>query len=155
MVVYRGKVLRVVPVYGESGNPIESWVVFEINKQKIEIFHSGIPIVPEINRVYSVDINLLVHTMFLVNIKEKYIKQISTSSWKYDEYQGRDVPPTPLYILEGELKSYGEKNKPDIIDVGALEIELIIMSKYQARNNFKSGDWVFVCGKMVGEIIKT
>jgi hypothetical protein len=35
LVIYKARVVKVNPVYGEIGNPIEAWVTFEINDKEI------------------------------------------------------------------------------------------------------------------------
>jgi hypothetical protein len=150
MVIYRAKVVRVEPVYGEDNTPIEAWVTFDVQGFKIETFHTGIPVAPELGKVYKVDIDLMTYDFHHINIEEKMLKQIST------------FPMDPLYILTGELVEVGELKVEEYrgektttreikIDCG-IEIESKVWG--WIAEELKVGDYIAIIGKMFGEIVK-
>ncbi len=149
MVIYRAKVVRVEPVYGEDNTPIEAWVVFEVEGFKIETFHTGIPVAPELGKIYNVDLSLMTYNIHRINIEEKILKQIST------------FPKDPLYFLMGEVtktwdKKY-EKYRGD--ESWTLRIEVDCGLRIDTKvwgwdaEEMKRGDYVAIMGKMFGEIV--
>jgi len=150
MVRYRGRVVRVEPVYGEGNVIIEAWVTFKVKGYEIETYHVGIPIAPEIGKEYIVDFRLMTYDFHHINIEEKMLKQIST------------FPMDPLYILTGELVEVGElkveeyrgektKTREIKIDCG-IEIESKVWG--WVAEELKVGDYIVIIGKMFGEIVK-
>jgi len=61
MVKYRGRVVRVEPVYGEGNVIIEAWVTFKVKGYEIETDHVGIPVAPENGKEYIVDFRLMTY----------------------------------------------------------------------------------------------
>ncbi len=143
MVIYKAKVVKVEPVYGEAGNPIEAWVTFGVNEFKIETFHVGSPIAPPIGKEYAVNFKLMTYDLYQINIEEKMLKQIST------------FPMDPIYIATGKVEEYDRENKKILFDCGIL-LECDTKGKALEfwAERIKVGDWIYVKGKMFGEIVK-
>lgn len=149
MVKYKAMVARVEPIYGETGHPIEAWVVFEINGMAIETFHTGTPIAPEEGKEYGVDIDIMTYDLYKVNIEEKMLKQIST------------FPKDPLYFLMGEVVDLKEREREHKgkkvksiwlrIDCG---IEIETHTAYYKAAEVGKGDYVAIIGKMFAEVVK-
>ncbi len=150
MVIYRAKVIRVEPVSGEDNTPIEAWVTFEVQGYKIETFHTGIPVAPEMGKIYTVDIDLMTYSIYRINMEEKMLKQIST------------FPKDPLYFVMGEvIKTWDKKYEEYRGDKGwTLKIEVDCGIKIETKvwgweaEELKEGDYVAIIGKMFGEIVR-
>jgi len=150
MVRYRGRVVRVEPVYGEGNVIIEAWVTFKVKGYEIETYHVGIPIAPEIGKEYIVDFKLSAHDILCINIEEKMFKQIST------------FPRDPRYFVMGEVTKIKDRRyeKHGENEAWILNIEIDCGIKMDAEvggwgvERLKEGDYVAFIGKMFGEIVK-
>ncbi|XRO76147.1 hypothetical protein ACO3VM_04895 [Methanocaldococcus sp. 10A] len=73
MVIYIAKVVKVNPIYRETNNPIEAWVVFELEDKgiSIETFHIGSPIAPEIDKEYKVNFEVMTYDLQKIDNKRK------------------------------------------------------------------------------------
>ena len=142
MVKYRGKVVRVEPVHGEGGLIIEAWVTFKVEGCEIETYHVGIPIAPKIGKEYIIDFRLMAYDLHQINIEDKMLKQIST------------FPMDPLYVVTGQVLEHDPDKGRTVVDCGIL-LECDTSGKLLRfwRNKIKAGDWVYLMGKMFGEIV--
>jgi hypothetical protein len=138
LIIYKAKVVKVDPVYGELGNPIEAWVTFEINNKEIETFHVGSPIAPDIGKTYTTDFKIMTYDLEEVDIPKKLIHQITTD---------------PEYLFVGEISEIDHEKRRIIFDCGLkLEADWDIAHEETAKK-LKKGDWIFIKGKMFGDIL--
>ena len=130
--------VKVDPVYGELGNPIEAWVTFEINNKEIETFHVGSPIATDFGKTYTIDFKIMTYDLEEVDIPKKLIHQITTD---------------PEYLFVGEISEIDHEKRRIIFDCGLkLEADWGIVHEETAKK-LKKGDWIFIKGKMFSEIL--
>ncbi len=144
MVVHKAKVLKIDPVYGEGHKIIEEWAVFELDDIKIEAFLGISVLYPsDVGKEYDVDFKLMAYDLYRINIEEKMLKQIST------------FPMDPIYIVMGQVLEHDPDKGRTVVDCGIL-LECDTSGKLLEfwRNKIKIGDWVYLMGKMFGEIVK-
>ena len=138
LVIYKARVVKVNPVYGEIGNPIEAWVTFEINDKEIETFHVGSPIAPDIGKTYTTDFKIMTYDLEEVDIPKKLMHQITTD---------------PEYLFVGEILEIDHEKRRIIFDCG-LKLEAKWgKARDEEAKKLKKGDWIFIKGKMFGEIL--
>ncbi len=159
MVKYRGRVVRVEPVYGEGNVIIEAWVTFKVKGYEIETDHVGIPVAPENGKEYIVDFRLMTYDFHRINIEEKMLKQIT--KYPGEDKYGRAWPSIPMYFIMGEIKEV-ERIKKEwrgreiemyriLVDCGLIVETEVRVDKI---DELYRGDYVVIIGKMFGEIVK-
>ncbi|EHP88123.1 OB-fold nucleic acid binding domain-containing protein [Methanotorris formicicus] len=125
-----------------SGNytlPIEANVTFDINGYHIEAF-----VTPPIdgikeNERYIVNLKIMTYDLEIVDVpkKQKLIYQITTN---------------PDYVFVGEVLEIDRKKKKIIFDCGVkLEADWDKIHEETVKK-LKEGDWIFIKGKMFGDI---
>ncbi len=149
MVVYQSKLIKVEPVYGEAKDQIiEMWATFRIDKYEIETFLDNYYIVPRknllegIGKHFHINIVLMAYDLYRINIEEMMLKQIST------------FPLDPLYVVMGRVLEHDPTRGRTVVDCGII-LECDTSGKLLEfwRNKIKVGDWVYLMGKMFGEIV--
>ena len=145
MVVYRAKVLKNEIVTGGDYHPypIEIWTTFDVNGKSIEAF-LGLPRQdPEVGKEYYVNFKLMAYDLYQINIEEKMMKQIST------------FPMDPLYVVMGRVLEHDPTRGRTVVDCGIL-LECDTSGKLLEfwRDKIKVGDWVYLMGKIFGEIVR-
>jgi hypothetical protein len=125
----------------DSGNytlPIESWVTFDVNRYNIEAF-----VVPPVNGIkegetYTVDFKIMTYDLEEIDVPKKLIHQITTD---------------PEYLFVGEILEIDPEKRKIIFDCGVeLEADWDIAHEETAKK-LKKGDWIFIEGKMFGDIL--
>jgi sporulation protein YlmC with PRC-barrel domain len=149
MVVYKSKLIKTEPVYGEAENQIiEMWATFKIEEHEVEVFLDNFYVLPRkeilegIGKVYDVDLTLMTHNIHRINIEEKMLKQITT------------FPKGPIYFFTGEIVDINLEKRVITVDSG-IKIECGVngLTLNPVVSCLREGDWVFVAGKMFGEIL--
>ena len=145
MVICKAKVVKNEIVTGGDyhPHPIEIWTTFEIDELKIEAF-MGLPRVDsEVGKIYDVNFKFMAYDLHQINIEDKMLKQIST------------FPMDPLYVVTGQVLEHDPDKGRTVVDCGIL-LECDTSGKLLRfwRNKIKAGDWVYLMGKMFGEIVE-
>jgi hypothetical protein len=143
MVSYKAEIIKVEPVYGEANEIIEEWARFRIDGYEIEAFLGISAIYPEeVGSECNVDLTLMTHNIHRINIEEKMLKQITT------------FPKGPIYFFTGEIVDINLEKRVITVDSG-IKIECGVngLTLNPVVSCLREGDWVFVAGKMFGEIL--
>ncbi len=166
MVVYKSKLVKTEPVFGELPDQlIEMWATFEAEGYEIEVFLDNFYVVPRkdllegIGKFFNIDFSLMTYDIYRINVEEKMLKQITR--YPGEDRYGRGWPSIPMYFLMGEVvkteRVVGEyrgrkSNRLKIkVDCG-----LVIDTDFGGPlvEELRVGDYVAIIGKMFGEIVK-
>ncbi len=157
MVVYKGKLIKVEPVYGEAeGQIIEMWATFEVEGHKIEVFLDNFYVIPKkdllerAEKHFNLNLVLMTYNIHRINIEEKILKQIST------------FPKDPLYFVMGDVTRILGKRYEEIEGKKRLRVRIEIDCGIRLETEtgawgverLKEGDYVAIIGKMFGEIVR-